>query len=92
MPDAEIVESNQDGKFVQMRFRLHDDRCDLKRYHVYVNRVPLFGEDGKPVEGRSATLTQGVELTGGTNRIEVTCMNVAGALSRRAMVTAEYGD
>ena len=54
--------------------------------------VPLFGAYGKPVEGRTATLTERAELTSGTNKIEVTCMNVAGAESWRAMTTAEYDE
>ena len=92
VPDAKILESRQDGKFVQIRFALSDERCDLKRYNVYVNDVPLFGAYGKPVEGRAATLTERIELTSGPNKIEVTCMNVAGAESWRAMTTAQYDE
>ena len=90
VPEARILGSRQDGKFVRMRFALSDKRYGLRQYNVYVNDVPLFGAYGKPVEGRTATLRERIELTSGTNKIEVTCMNVAGAEAWRAMTVAQY--
>ncbi|MBN2105032.1 caspase family protein [bacterium] len=90
VPEAEILESKQDGKFVSVRFALNDDQYPIKRYNIYVNDVPLFGGYGKEVSGRSVQKTESVELTTGTNKIEVSCFNTAGAESFRAITYAEH--
>ena len=90
VPEARILEARQQGKFVDIRFELVDRKHGLSRYSLYVNDVPLFGAYGKPVRGRTVSLTERVELTRGANKIELTCMNVVGVEAWRAMTLADY--
>jgi hypothetical protein len=94
VPSAEIVESSQEEKYIDLRFVLEDDRVPLKSYNIYVNDVPVFGAYGKDLDdaaagGRTA-LHERIELSAGENKIEVSCMNEAGAEAFRPVVYANY--
>ena len=84
VPAARILDVQQAGKFATIRFSLRDEAYRLASYSVFVNDVPLFGARGKAVGGSSADIVERVELTGGDNKIEVSCMNVKGVESWRA--------
>lgn len=90
VPEARIERMDRQGKFVTLSIALRDARVDLASYNVHVNGVPLFGAKGKPLSGRAAALTERVELTTGSNRIEVSCLNAGGAESFRAEESAEF--
>lgn len=42
-----------------------DRRFSLARYNVWVNDVPIYGAEGKPVSGNYALVKDRVELTAG---------------------------
>ncbi len=90
VPETAITESTQEGRSMNLKISLKDDKYNLKRYNVYVNDVPLFGAYGKPVAGRSAEIVERIELSSGMNKIEVSCMNEKGAESYRALTFAEH--
>lgn len=92
LPSAEIISSKQDGKFIDLTFKLVSTSGDLKQYNVFVNDVPLFGAAGKSVTGQLAELTEHIELTSGRNKIEITCRNDGGMESFRAFTWADYGE
>ena len=57
---------------------------------VEINNVPIFGAYGQEISGNNLEKTKKVELTSGKNKIEVTCINEAGAESFRALAFADY--
>ena len=89
-PSAKIITAATDGKTCRIGFALSDALFDLKSFNIHVNDVPLYGAYGKRVTGKSATLAETVELTGGKNKIEVSCTNENGVESYRALAYAEY--
>ena len=94
VPSADIVESRQEGKYIDLRFVLEDKKVPLKSYNIYVNDVPIFGAYGRELDDAAAggrtTLTERIELSAGENKIEVSCMNEAGAEAFRPVVYASY--
>jgi WD40 repeat protein len=90
VPEAEILETKQDGKFLEILFRISDSKYNLKRCNIYVNDVPLYKGYGKIISGRSKKLRTKIELSSGKNKIEVTCFNEKGAESYRALTYADY--
>jgi hypothetical protein len=60
------------------------------RYNVFVNDVPLFGAEGKPVLGLRQTIEESVELTHGRNKIEVSALNKLGIETLRDHRVVEY--
>ncbi len=90
VPEAEILATEREGKHLRIRFRLQDRRYELLRYNIYVNDVPLYGAYGKELDGRSAELEERAELTYGENKIEISCLNVNGSESYRAVTYAHY--
>ncbi|MBN2440566.1 MAG: caspase family protein [Spirochaetales bacterium] len=90
VPQAEILDTVQSGKSIQLKFKISDGRYNLHRYNVYVNDVPLFGAYGRIIDGKENTIIENLELTYGTNKIEVSCWNEKGAESYRALTFAGY--
>ena len=91
-PRAKILDAKGRDKHLTLKFTLSDENYGLKKYNIFVNDVPLFGSYGKTITGRSATLTETVELTSGKNKIEVSCLNEKGAESFRALTYADYNE
>ena len=89
VPSLKIVKAEQEDKFMNLSFELSDSKYKLIRYNVFVNEVPLYGA-GKDLNGSSAALNEKIELTSGSNKIEVSCMNEKGAESFRAVTNANY--
>lgn len=87
-PDAQITGTKVSGGSLQLKAACVDDRQPLRRYNVYVNDVPLFGA-GKPIKGQRVQTTDKLELTAGTNRVEVSCTNDQAVESFRAVQTFE---
>ncbi len=90
VPTAEILEMQQRGKFVRVKFKLSDDRYMLKRYNIYVNDIPLFGGAGKEIRGDRFVKEEEIELCSGKNKIEISCTNEKGTESFRALTYATY--
>lgn len=90
VPLAEVVHTKEDGKFVEVKFKLSDSKYNIKRYNIYINDVPLFGAYGKEINGKNATLTERLELTEGKNKIEIATTNEQGAESYRALTFANF--
>ncbi|HAQ61376.1 TPA: hypothetical protein DCR49_05160 [Candidatus Delongbacteria bacterium] len=90
VPVSEITDSRLDDKYLTVNLSLSDSKYQLKRYNIYANDVPLFGSYGKEISGSTVSLSEKIELTSGTNKIEVSCMNDKGAESYRALTYAEY--
>lgn len=83
VPEAHIVKTEKNGRSLRLQVTFAGRERDLKRYDVYANGVPIFGTAGKPLSGRTATLSVDVELLPGVNRIEVSCGDDVGAESFR---------
>jgi hypothetical protein len=92
VPTAAVESLRRDGKYAELAFRLEDSRYDLKSYNVYVNNVPLFGAYGKTISGRTFRGKERIELTAGQNKIEIACLNEAGAESYRTLNYAYYDE
>ncbi|MBU3914465.1 caspase family protein, partial [bacterium] len=90
VPQTEIVKAEQDGKFMNIGFRFKDERYKAKSCNIFMNDVPVLGQEGKPVSGKDSTITERVELAQGTNKIEVSCINEAGVESFRSVRYADY--
>jgi hypothetical protein len=80
--------TEQDG--VKMRVKAFDTKFEVDRINVWANGVPLYGMHGISARGRNMfdfdTLLH-VNLTEGVNKIEVSCLNSAGAESLKVSKT-----
>lgn len=52
LPQAEILDTKQDGKLLSVNFRISDDLFNLKNYNLFINDVPLYGAYGKACPGK----------------------------------------
>lgn len=71
-------------KKIKFSVRMRDDRYQLNRLMVYVNDVPLFGQQGFELSHlQKQDIEQEVtaELLPGNNKIKVSCINEKGAES-----------
>lgn len=85
VPTASILTAERKGRSLALAFECSDRHLELAGYQVYANGVGLFGLTGKPAAGNKGVFEETVELTGGDNRIEVSCMNGGGGESIRAL-------
>ncbi|MBU0756339.1 MAG: caspase family protein, partial [Planctomycetes bacterium] len=92
VPEAHITRTRIDGSRIAVDFELSDAKNELGRYNLFVNDVPLYGSYGKTVSGNKASLSETIDLTAGTNKIEVTCVNDAGAEAFRAITYADCSE
>lgn len=88
-PDVRVLHVEQDAEdghvTLSLSFR---DRRGLKGYQIYVNDVPVWPAP-RLVQGRYATVSERVELSGGRNKIEIAAYNVDGLESLRAQTFVE---
>ncbi|MFH2001937.1 MAG: ankyrin repeat domain-containing protein [Planctomycetota bacterium] len=89
VPEALITGTRMNGNAMTLNFSLKDSKTELTGFHIFVNDVPLYGSYGKALSGQETALTETVELTPGLNKIEISCVNAAGAESFRAITHAE---
>ncbi len=92
VPEVQLLSAEQDGKFLDLNFEVSEAHTRLSRYNIYINDVPVFGGYGKSIQGKRQTLQERVELTSGTNKIEITCFNTAGGESFRTITYATCQD
>jgi WD40 repeat protein len=88
-PSASVESLRQEGpttggKFINLGLTFGTRGKSLKSYQVYVNDVPLYGAEGKPISGSEVRVTERVELVKGKNKIEASCMDSSGNESFRA--------
>ena len=92
IPDTSIDSSTRDGKTVTIETTFTDPNNSLSRYDVYVNDVPIYGSEGRPLQSSSARKLLDIELTNGVNKIEISCRNSSGVESYRAIRSYVYED
>ena len=92
LPEAKVVSLEAKGESALARLTFSDTNLDLARYTVYLNDVPLFGAEGKPLKGRKVDTTEEIPLIPGENKVEVSCFNVAGAESLRVLSKVQGPD
>ena len=68
---------------------LFKDRVGLKGYRLFVNGVPL-SQELQPLQGARRRLSVPIQLTAGTNQIEVAAINAQGVESLRGTTTVEH--
>jgi len=91
-PEAKVILTRREGKFLTVDFLLSDTKVPLKSYNVFVNNVPLLGADGKSVSGGSFRGSERIELASGKNKIEISVTNGAGVEAYRAQAYADHGE
>lgn len=84
VPTVQISAAPVSGRQARLSLSMRDDQARVLSYQVFVNGVPLYPGRGKDAESRATE--EVVELSSGVNRVEVSCMNDAGAESFREMV------
>ncbi|MCP4603123.1 MAG: hypothetical protein GY847_21845 [Proteobacteria bacterium] len=89
-PIARITDWKKDGKFLELSFSIQDRFSELNAYNIYVNDVPVFGAEGKRIEGKIQEIKKRIELNSGDNNIEVSAMNVLGVESLRPHIKTDY--
>ena len=89
-PEVHLVEAKQDGKFGQIEAEISDQQYPLTSYQVYVNNVPIFRGQGKPVTGLKARVSERIELGQGENKIEMSGFNSQGVEALRAHWSTIY--
>lgn len=89
-PVARLISAKLEGKFVQIETELRDQHYPLQSYQIYVNNVPLFSGQGKPLTGQSARVNDRIELGLGDNKVEVSGFNSQGVEALRAHWSAVY--
>ena len=89
-PQVQLVGAKQDGKFAQVEAAISDPHYPLQSYQVYVNNVPIFRGQGKPITGLNARVSDRIELGAGENKIEISAFNTQGVESLRAHWSTIY--
>jgi len=77
--DLAVTETIQ--KQIQFKVKATDTQNDLERLNIYVNDVPLYGSKGFSLkQNADKTLEKDItmELTSGSNKIQVSVLNAAG--------------
>jgi len=89
-PVARLISAKQEGKFVDIDAELRDQHYPLQSYQIYVNNVPIFPGQGKPLGGQSGRVSDRVELGLGDNKVEISGFNSQGIEALRAHWSAVY--
>jgi hypothetical protein len=89
-PEVHLLDARQDGNFAQIEAAFSDQHHPLQSYQVYVNNVPSFPGQGKPVTGLNARVSERIELGQGENKIEISAFNNQGVEALRAHWSTIY--
>jgi|GEM_PF-2152540 len=70
---------------IPVNVSMHDSLSTLKAWNIWVNGVPLFGKNGKLIEGtvQNYSTHYPIPLSSGTNNIQISCTNARGLESMR---------
>jgi WD40 repeat protein len=90
VPAVLMERSEKTEKFLDIVFTASDSIYSLRSYNIFVNDVPLYGVSGKAITGNSVSLSENIELTTGTNKIELSCINEKSTESLRQVLFADY--
>ncbi len=86
MPVIELEE-------IELDLNFHDSKYNLDRYNIWINEVPLFGMQGKSIRHLNTdkhSVKEIIHLSEGLNKIQVSCLNEAGAESYKETVEITY--
>jgi WD40 repeat protein/uncharacterized caspase-like protein len=87
-PIVAIEDVSLHGKSANVTFTVRS-ASPLHAYNVHVNGVPVFGKEGRQVKGSEGRQTESIELSYGSNRIEVSALAQTGIESLRALRSVE---
>lgn len=97
-PEADIINRdtigiNSDNQELRLSLKALDQQAPLSRYNVWINGVPVFGQNGVSLinkKSKEFSRTIKVKLSVGINRIEFSVTNVQGAESYRQPLFVTY--
>ncbi len=89
-PSVEILSSEQNDKFLKIKFKGEDAHNKIIAYNIFVNDVPVYNTYKKNIDDSINSFTETIELTSGLNKIEVSCTNDKGIESFRAVTNKNY--
>lgn len=87
------INNSSDTSEVMLKIKMNDDKYTLDRYNVWVNDVPIYGQNGVSLRGLSQnnyTSTAKITLSEGLNSIKVSCTNSSGAESYKESLRIRY--
>lgn len=92
VPGVMITDVHKDDSYAYLTFTCSDPLYNLISYNIFVNDVPVFGTEGRQIEQKKKeiTLKEKIELTGGRQKIEVSCTNEKLVESFRDLVIMEH--
>lgn len=98
LPEVELINemaipSVTSKEIIPISFTSFDNKYFLDRYYISVNNVPINGINGtslKNIRKKSYTQTTAINLTEGTNKIQISCMNEKGTESLRKEIYITY--
>lgn len=91
--NREQIAYEQTGSQLKLKIRGKDNNYQLDRYNVWVNDVPVFGQNGVNIRDRNLSeINEDILLTlsTGTNKIETSVMNTNGIESYRVPLYIRY--
>ena len=89
-PTVSVVSTKQDGKFVDLELESDAGADNNALLQIYVNDVPVYAGHGEKISGSRQLLDKRVELTSGSNKIEISLTNPAGIESLRKPLYFDY--
>jgi len=75
LPECSIIEHSVEGNLLSLKAKCSDNNYNLKQLNVYVNDVPIYGSNGKSINGKNILVDEKIELSEGLNKIEISCYN-----------------
>jgi hypothetical protein len=98
VPEADIsnfrdlLKTYQNQINPRITYTVSCDLCTLKRYNVWVNGIPLYGDAGNEIKGgkKTETISERIPLSEGRNEIEFSAANELGIWSTRARYVSQY--
>lgn len=78
---------------IDIELHFNDTKEKLDRYNIWINEVPLYGMKGKSLKDLQChkfEITEKIVLNNGLNKIQVSCLNEAGAASYKESVEITY--
>ncbi|OQY38982.1 MAG: hypothetical protein B6229_04660 [Spirochaetaceae bacterium 4572_7] len=90
IPRSKILNTKQNDRKFSIDLKFDSTDIDLKSYQIYINDVPQFKKEGKPLIGKTIEISELFILNEGKNKIEISCKNALGAESFRSQATAIF--
>lgn len=90
VPEVSILSSEKKQNQIEIEFNINDSESQLSRYQIYLNGSPIYGAQGKMIEGENLTIRESIDLVNGENYIEITAFNELGGESSRVAVKESH--